>query len=135
MPLIAWSDELALGVPEIDAHHQHLVDLLNKAHDSFIWGLEPGQINGTITSLKDYADYHFTAEEQLMQLQHDPELASHQLEHQAFRTKVSELGTLQTRDSFPTYLAIIDFLLEWLVTHIKTTDRKSLTRCADMFQS
>ena len=128
MPLITWNEDLTLGVPEIDAHHLHLVELLNKAHDSFIWGLEPGEINATITSLKEYADYHFAAEEQLMTIHPTPELDAHKAEHQAFRTKVAELGKLKSSDSFPAYLTIIDFLLEWLVTHIQTTDRKSLAR-------
>jgi len=130
MPLIEWNNELQLGRELIDDHHRHLVELLNRAHDAFIWGMEPGQIAQTVKQLKEYADYHFTAEEKLMLELHDPFLTDHRKEHEAFRTKVAEIGSIHTKDCFPAYLAIIDFLLEWLVTHIKTTDRTSLA-CRD----
>lgn len=128
MPFIEWNEELVLGLEEIDAHHRHLVDLLNNAHDSFIWGMQPGALETTMSQLSDYADYHFAAEEQLMQQQNDPGLVAHQQEHAAFRTKILEMRRSDTTETLPAQLEMIVFLLEWLVVHIKTTDRVSLAR-------
>ncbi len=127
MSLIEWNDELVLGVAVIDGHHQHLVSLLNKAHDAFIWGLTPGELTATLQELTDYANYHFAAEEELMQAHHYSGLAAHQREHAAFRDRIATMGHNPSGDSFPAYLELIEFLLEWLVTHIKTVDRQTVT--------
>ncbi|MGB4598642.1 MAG: bacteriohemerythrin [Trichlorobacter sp.] len=128
MPLIEWNKELILGFDQIDAHHQQLVNLLNKAHDSFVQGVQPGTIDATLTELADYADYHFAVEEQLMRQQNYPDLAAHQQDHATFRSKVLEMRHSCSKETLPAQLEITVFLLEWLVMHIKITDRKSLVR-------
>lgn len=131
MSLIEWNDDLLVGNEMIDGHHQHLVELLNHAHESFVYGMKPGALKRTVKQLIEYAEYHFSAEESLMREHRYPGLEEHLIEHEYFRAKVREMQTKHTGDHHPAYLEITDFLLEWLIAHIKTTDRAVFSYLAE----
>ena len=77
MPMVKWNDSYLLGVMEIDKHHQHLVELLNKTHEEFMKGAPAESIGAVLDKLINYATYHFISEEQLMVKIGDPGLAEH----------------------------------------------------------
>jgi hemerythrin len=124
MPFVEWDNDLTLGIRQIDEHHRHLVDLLNKSHDSFVWGRQAGDQELILNELTDYAFYHFKTEEDLMKSSRYPGLETHQGEHEIFRNKLSEFQNNKSCEAMQGYLDILTFLLEWLITHIKTTDRQ-----------
>lgn len=123
MPFIEWSDELKVGNETIDEHHRHLVELLNNAHDAFVYGMKKGELRRTIDALGQYAEQHFAAEESFMQNCAYPDYEEHLEDHRAFRATVQQLHLLHVGDNQPTYLEITDFLLEWLIRHINIVDR------------
>ncbi len=123
MAFIEWSEELQVGNEVIDEHHHHLIDMLNKAHDSFIYGMKKGELKLTVKALVDYADYHFAAEEKIMFENHYPEMADHISDHHAFRNTVNEMQKKHQKDHHPAYLELTDFLLEWMIRHINISDR------------
>ena len=123
MSLVEWDEELVLGIELIDSHHRHLVELLNKAHDSYLFGMKAGELEVIFNELVDYAKYHFAAEEALMKTYGYPETETHMAEHQAFIMQVVEMRKAQSSDKLASYLNITDFLLAWLITHIKNIDK------------
>lgn len=124
MSIVDWDDDLTLGIRQIDEHHQHLVGLLNKSHDSFVWGGKAGDQDLVLNELIDYASYHFKTEEDLMKSHCYPGLGSHQAKHEEFRSKILEFQRNQSRNTIGGHLDLLTFLLEWLIMHIKTTDRE-----------
>ncbi len=123
MSLIEWDDDLVLGIALVDSHHRHLVELLNKAHDAYLFGMKAGELEVIFNELIDYAGYHFATEESLMKKFVYPETISHIAEHKAFIKQITEMRNHQGADKLQSYLDIADFLLAWLITHIKNTDR------------
>lgn len=123
MPIVEWNEDLILGNNLVDSHHRHLVELLNKAHDSYIFGMKSGELDKIFNELLDYADYHFNTEEALMKTNNYIEKDSHRAEHQSFIKQVTEMRLKQPPNDLESYLDITNFLLEWLLTHIKEVDR------------
>jgi hemerythrin-like metal-binding protein len=122
MPIVEWNESFLLDVPELDQHHRHLVSLLNDAYDGFTTGISFDAIEGILGELADYASYHFVVEEAWMQKSNYPNLADHKDEHGRFIVRVHEIVKAQQEDHMFLLMEIMEFLNDWLSTHILQTD-------------
>ena len=122
MPMVKWNDSYLLGVMEIDKHHQHLVELLNKTHEEFMKGAPAESIGAVLDKLINYATYHFISEEQLMVKIGDPGLAEHREEHGRFTRRVVEIQTDFHSGNKNLSNEVLLFLKNWLTNHILKTD-------------
>ena len=123
MALIEWSNSLRVSVQEFDAHHEHLVELLNKIHDIYSCGESDKEIGNVIDELIDYAGYHFAAEEHWMTWHSYPKRAEHKAEHDSFLPKVMEFRRNFHAGTTALTEDIFTFLVEWLTTHIMGSDK------------
>ncbi|SHI80157.1 bacteriohemerythrin [Propionispora hippei] len=126
MPFIEWNEEMVFQIDDIDAHHEKLVDLINTLYERVFEceNLEQErELTGHILrELRDYAVYHFSAEEELLIKCNYPAYREHKREHDQFVSRVGELSEEYSRGepvlSFPTFM----FLKNWLVDHILRKD-------------
>ena len=65
---IEWSNELSVGIEEIDAQHKVLVDLLNQTHEAIQQRYTAQVTNDIIDQLGEYTRVHFAVEESLMRI-------------------------------------------------------------------
>ena len=63
---VEWSNELSVGIEEIDSQHKVLVDLLNEVHEAIQRGRTLEATRDIIARLDEYARVHFAVEESLM---------------------------------------------------------------------
>jgi hemerythrin len=124
MPLIPWSDDLSIGIHEIDDQHKKLVGLINDLHDAMKSGQAKQALEKTLSELADYAVYHFQVEEKYMEKFRYPEYHSHKLAHAAFVKKVAAFQADYKSGKLGLSLELMHFLRDWLTTHIKGTDRQ-----------
>lgn len=122
MPYFVLDSRFSVGVPLIDEHHQHLIRLLNRAYDNFINKGQADDLGKLFDELIDYAIYHFSAEEQIMQDNRFPGLELHKKEHETFRQRVVEMDNDFHRMKGVTPLEILTFLYNWFSTHILESD-------------
>ena len=124
---IDWSDDLNIGVPEIDIQHRKLVQLFN---DSLKWMNASSSLAGWETIVYEflaYALYHFHTEEELANKygygMNDPVHAlSHHEEHEAFLAHFKATqASLKSGKSIST-LDIVTFIHNWLINHIGHDD-------------
>lgn len=122
-----WKDRYVLGIDEIDSQHKKLFEigarvydlaLLDDAYDRYDYIME------VIQELLDYTQYHFTYEEALLEKHNYERLAIHKKEHGYF---VAKIRSLLTRDideeQSKTLQELVEFLSEWISTHITFEDR------------
>jgi len=123
--MLSWDASLALGVPEIDAHHQELFAQAARFDAAVRAGHPARELRGLFDFLAGYAEDHFQAEQRLMSEIGYPRLASHQLEHAEFRRRLSTLlpHWESEGDSTALLMAVSGFLTRWLREHIATSDR------------
>lgn len=122
MAIITWEDSLLVGIEEIDQHHRHLVELLNRAFDDFTG---KGSVAGTgaiLEELYDYATYHFNREEEVMADLAYPKMAEHVAEHRRFSQRVTEMHKDYLEGRGTIALEMLTFLKNWLVNHISQVD-------------
>ena len=122
--MIKWTKEFSVGVKELDEHHQHIISVINKLYDAVSGGNNPRAVIETLTELREYASYHFQAEEELMRKKNYPDAPAHIQEHEEFQNQLQRIQNLvQSNDDF-SGLELMEFLSSWLTTHVLTTDMK-----------
>ncbi len=124
-----WDDELfSTGVELVDEQHKYMLDLLNGYMDKVSKReTKADDFQQVITALKEYAEYHFSCEEKLMEEYQlvDEHILMHKKVHRTFIFEVSELeADLQQGDkSGSMEKHIFEFLSQWFVYHILGSDQ------------
>ena len=123
MAYIEWTKEYQTGVYDIDQQHQRLFALVNELHDYATKSMEFVPVKAAIDAVADYVEYHFTNEEQMLEIIGYKELEAHILEHKALEQKVKFYRNSFVQD--PTSFEMVDFLgflNSWLKEHIMRSD-------------
>ncbi|MDA8139824.1 MAG: bacteriohemerythrin [Desulfobacteraceae bacterium] len=124
MPIVTWSEDLSVKIKELDAQHQELVAMINKMHDAMKQGKGKEVLGSIIDKMVEYTHKHFLSEEQLFSKHNYPEAGRHSREHNDFVGKVAKFQRDLKAGNITLTMDVITFLKEWLVTHIKGTDKK-----------
>jgi len=124
MHVIEWDNTYELGIQIIDDHHRELIELLNKSYDLLLFSTDKAGIKTILQELTDYADYHFNAEERLMDEVGYKGLVPHVDKHSSFKHQLAVLMQDYLSSSPNVNTDIILFLSDWLKKHILKDDRK-----------
>ncbi|MFK5986291.1 MAG: bacteriohemerythrin [Pseudomonadota bacterium] len=122
MPLIAWSNELSVGIDSIDAQHQKLINMINALNDALADGSSQPMLQKIFDGLAIYTVKHFAYEENLFATHGYTESVAHKVEHKALLDKVLELKEKMQEGDFMIGIELMAFLKEWLTNHILKTD-------------
>ncbi len=122
--ILVWDDSLRIGIKDIDAQHQILVRMICDLHEAMRTGKGKAQVEQVVKGLEDYAVEHFGFEEGLMEKYKYPGYVHHRKEHDAFVEKVMAFGEEFRAGKVALTNEVMNFLKNWLVGHIKGTDRK-----------
>jgi len=117
-----WSDKFLLGIMELDEHHEHLVDLMNKSYDLLEKKAPAAKVEMILDELFDYANYHFAAEENWLKEHSYINLNDHLVEHDSFRRKVLDFQNEFYGGKSSHKIQLFTFLSDWLFNHIRVTD-------------
>ena len=123
MPLITWGPQLKTGIAIIDAQHKRLVDIINELNDALKAGRSEEIMGAMFDELVAYTETHFSVKEKLMAGHDYEDIDNHRREHRTFTDQIK-----MDRDNFKAGVweferGFLDFLRNWLVTHILSTDR------------
>lgn len=119
-----WSAELATGIIWQDHQHQALLHSLRELHASIYNQTDRHQIKKTFAFLEHYFVEHFGLEEKYMAIHNYPEARYHQAEHESFRKSYLFLQESYRNPSDLSAVLLCYDLNEWIVNHLKTTDRE-----------
>ena len=124
MQIIEWDKTYELGIQAIDDHHRKLIELLNSSYDLLLLSADKAEIQLILYELAEYADYHFDAEERLMNEASYKGLMPHVDKHNSFKDQIAVLMKDYLSSSPNVNTDIILFLSDWLKKHILKDDRK-----------
>ena len=108
---------------ELNLHHRLLFELFDKVEKSINVGHEAEVVSTALIQLRDYASYHFGAEEALFELKAYPEAQAHAEHHLEFRAHLSRLMALPDQGDGTIRLELLSFLRTWFQDHIKVEDK------------
>lgn len=121
---IPWSDDLSVGLQEIDEQHKILIRLINRLYDEAILKkADQPAINDILNELIQYTIIHFSVEESLFRIFDYPDTDSHQKKHENLKKQVIEIYN-KFRDGVPVDLELMRFLRHWIKHHIMIDDKK-----------
>ncbi|MDR0598889.1 MAG: bacteriohemerythrin [Treponema sp.] len=125
--IVEWEDKYAVGIPLIDGQHKELIEHTNKLYQGCMVGDEEAKkayFMKAVKSVVDYVNYHFSAEEKMLENIKYPGLAEHKKQHESFVKKLLddvkgyEEGWKFAPNSF------VRFLRDWILSHIAMEDTK-----------
>jgi hemerythrin len=123
-PLIEWSDELSVGIQEIDEQHKVLVGLVNEMHRAIHEHHGSETARQILDRLGDYTRIHFAVEESLMRIFDYPGYDEHKKQHEEligqFRQYQAKVQSGTAKISFE----LLHFLKLWLAQHILESDKE-----------
>jgi len=121
MALYNWKPGYSVKVKICDAEHIKLFALINDLHEAMQSGKGTQIIQRVVGELERYAQNHFSAEEALMARSNYPALPAHRVEHQKF---VETVAKFRKQGVTSGSIAVLTFLNDWLVNHIRRTDQQ-----------
>ena len=88
MSYLQWDNEYSVNINLIDEQHKGLFDLLNDLYDAVVTGEGREETARILRELHDYAETHFSDEENLMGEHNFSGLDKHKSIHEGFVLKL-----------------------------------------------
>lgn len=124
MAFLDWQPNFSVNVKELDDQHQYLVSLINDLYVAMRNGEDRQALGKLINQLVIYAAMHFAKEEDYFDRLGYPEADAHKKQHTAFEIKVTEFEDAFKRGEQDLSIDVMNFLCNWLVGHIKGSDKQ-----------
>lgn len=125
MTSIEWTDELSIGVAEIDRQHKELFAQVNRLLDACHQARGKEAVAGIIAFLGDYVVRHFAAEEEYMARCGYQGLEPHRAEHRQFIERFAALRQRFEAEGPGVHIVVMvnNIVVNWLNKHIRNVDR------------
>jgi hemerythrin-like metal-binding protein len=121
--LIAWSQALSVGDPEIDEQHQQLVRMINTLHKAMRDGTTSDVMEKLFNDLAQYTVDHFRYEEERMAACGYPHLVEHRGQHVNLVQQVQALQEKFAGGNQRINMKVMNFLKNWITGHIQNSDK------------
>lgn len=121
---IAWTDEMSVGVAQLDDDHKGLISILNRLGDALNEGADSrAAMTLGFRALSQYMRVHFAREEHAMRAAAYPGLAGHHPQHVDFIAEMTEMADRFEAGSDADLLEdLVLYLRDWLINHIMVED-------------
>lgn len=121
---IPWSQELSVGIRELDEQHKILIGLINQLYNEAILKRPDNSvISGILNELAQYTVIHFSVEESLFRIFDYPNTDTHQQHHEQLKESLFDIQN-KFRLGTPVTLELMGFLRQWLKQHIMKDDKQ-----------
>jgi hemerythrin-like metal-binding protein len=124
MAFIEWKNDFTVSVAEIDDQHRHLVAMINRLHEGMKARQGQAVLKETLAELADYAISHFGTEEKYFTAFGYPSAPIHKVEHDRFVAEVAKFKKGFDSGQVMLSMEVMDFLKNWLISHIQVSDKK-----------
>ena len=124
MQLFTWTDNLAVGIVEIDLQHKQLVGMVNDLHSAMLQGKANDVLGVMLRRLAAYTDTHFATEERYFERFGYDGAAVHELQHRQFGDKIADFRRSFEEGRVLLSVDLMSFLKTWLTDHISGIDQK-----------
>ena len=121
--IIKWDETCRLGIKELDEQHKNLFKICNDLIRTIVENRAAEAGPETIQQLTDYAELHFRREEELLQQAGYPEAREHHLEHNRLMNDLLLFKSEYIAGNLDSS-KVSQFLIEWILHHVKGTDRQ-----------
>ena len=120
VPTLDWSEEFSVGVPEIDADHRMLFELIGVLADA---PASQRIVSESLDALAEYVGHHFAREERYQEAIGFPGLAAHRVLHRQLAERLASFRAIHDVDPSRVDVGELrNFLRHWLINHVLHED-------------
>jgi hemerythrin len=121
---LQWTQELSVGVAEIDNQHKELFERINNLDSAMKQGTAKEEVIRLIEFLDNYVIIHFGAEEKYMIDYNYTGYALHKTKHDWFKKEFSDIRIrLDAEGITPDVIMLSNnLLITWFSNHIRNID-------------
>jgi hemerythrin-like metal-binding protein len=124
MPLLVFTEKFSVGIETIDQQHRRLFEILNNLFEAMKFAQGKHVLETTLAELNEYTQYHFSAEENLLDKFGYPQLNGHRSEHAFFIRRIITFQEDLKRGKPALSVYVMNFLKSWITNHILIVDKK-----------
>ena len=124
MNYIQWLNDYNIGIPEIDAQHRHLAELINELAQAQKDKKDASIHGKVLTELVNYTRIHFRDEEALMKKIDFPQLHEHEAQHKVLINQVVDILNTYKHGHTDITDKVLEILNHWLIKHILKQDKE-----------
>lgn len=123
---LEWTENLAVGIDNIDNQHKILFEKVNQLLDACSAGQGKTVIIDTLDFLRDYTKEHFGDEEKYMLSINYPEYDNQKKLHTTFINELEKINDEynESGNKLLLTLSINSMVVKWLTNHISIEDKK-----------
>ncbi|MBF0306686.1 MAG: hemerythrin family protein [Alphaproteobacteria bacterium] len=122
---LTWTDDLTLGIDDIDREHRGLMEVVNEILVACDSGLDSAMLGALFAQLRKSSLAHFAREERMLADTLYPRLTQHRQEHAELIEQLDRIAAQAVREAEQGGVAdaTVIFLRHWLTSHIVGPDR------------
>ena len=117
---IEWTEDLSVGIPELDYQHKGLLTIINKLVDHRNSSIYSEAVSSIFSGLTNYIKQHFSLEEEMMEKHGFSGLGEHRKQHIRF---LREMVSMMAKPDHLTVEDLLNFLLKWFESHVRHDDQ------------
>ena len=126
--MFEWKNEYEIGIEKIDMEHKKIFEIANKGYkllENDFYVDKYDKILDIIDELREYAQFHFSEEEDYLASIGYKKLFTHKIQHDYFIEKVSNINLKEIDTDQDKYITeILDFIVKWIKEHILDKDKE-----------
>lgn len=126
--IFQWTPDYSVNVKELDEQHKKFIAVLNDLYQAILNNRQKEELQGIFAKLDDYLNFHFATEEKYFDKFNYEGSEEHKAEHQKAKDKIADIKQRSKDDEKVISFELIDFLEDWLISHVDTMDKK-YTKC------
>ena len=121
-----WTENLSVGVEQIDNQHRELIDRINRFYLSMKKGDKKEEILKMLRFMDEYVKIHFADEEKLQIKYNYPGYQAQRAAHQKFIKDIADIekDIRENGITVASGLVVGSTLSNWLINHISKMDRE-----------
>ena len=119
-----WKNDFSVGIQELDDQHKDFFDILGRLGEAAGGNKGMKVVGPVLDQLSEYSRRHFVEEENWLKVIGYPGLHYQEKQHEFFITQVTELQDRYSRRDPNIPISTVEFLRDWLLSHILETDKK-----------
>ena len=125
-----WSDDLSVGIPEIDREHQQFVALINDLNRAIVDRMDLAEIRKKLQAILDNAKTDAVIEEEILRQKNHPHASDHAQSHQLMDMRMREiLGDLNENSTMYQWIEASLQVKKILIQHLLNEDLKIRDYC------
>ncbi len=121
---IPWSEDLSVGVKEIDEQHKIFLNILNELYVVLKKDNSDQEISSILKQLVSYTNFHFATEEKYLDKFNYEFSDEHKKEHQNLKIEVEKFQKRFDAEGLKILFDLLNFLKNWVVGHLIGHDKK-----------